>query len=75
MAQNELTGSEAVYGFVAWLTTRLEAVTFGASHNCSVAAELVNEFCEANNLEQPREDWTRYLTHPAPAPSGDQEQQ
>jgi len=60
-----LTASEALYGFAAWLTTREQAVTVGANYDASIWAELVNQFCEANSLPKPREDWTTWLTHPS----------
>jgi hypothetical protein len=59
-----LSASEAVVGFAAWLTTRAEAVTFGAGYDAAIAAELVKEFCEANKLAEPREGWAQKLTHP-----------
>jgi len=62
--KNEMTGSEALFGFMAWLTTRENKVTFSAHHDAAPAAELVDEFCKINNLAEPRENWTDYLTHP-----------
>lgn len=62
---NVLSGSEAVYGLLAWLTTRDTPVTFHAKLDASVAAELAKEFCEVNNLPSPREDWAKNLTHPS----------
>ncbi len=51
----DVTPSEALFGFVAWLTTRTDPVTFGASHNASPACDLVGEFCKVNSLPEPRE--------------------
>ena len=51
----EMTGSEAIYGLCAWLTTKKEAAPI---------AELVKEFCETNKLIDPRDNWTDYLTYP-----------
>ncbi len=61
---DEMTASEAVYGFVAWLTTRDTAETFSAEHDAAPAADLVAEFCKTNGLAEPRDDWTDRLTHP-----------
>ncbi len=47
--------SEALYGFVGWLTSREEAVTLGAVHDAAIGADLVNEYCIVNNLAEPRE--------------------
>ena len=63
-ASNEMSGSEALFGFMAWLTTRESEVTFSAYHDAAPACELVDEFCKVNDLIEPREDWTDRLTHP-----------
>lgn len=65
MDDHKLTAAEALYGFMGWLTCREQAVTFGAHHEASTAAELVAEFCKANGLgDVSREDWHKFLTHP-----------
>ena len=53
----ELSGSEALYGFGGWLTTRDEPVTMGGKHNCAIVAELIDEFSKQQNLKEPREHW------------------
>lgn len=55
--KDQMTASEAVYGLLAWLTTRDEAVTLSAKHDSAVAADLAAKFCEANDLPDPREHW------------------
>jgi hypothetical protein len=60
----ELSGSEAVFGFLGWLTTRKVPVTFSAKHDASEAANLAKEFCDANRLEEPKEGWEKELAHP-----------
>lgn len=60
----ELKGSEAVFGFLGWLTTRDEVTIFSKSHEASVGASLAGKFCDVNKLPEPREDWTNNLTHP-----------
>lgn len=72
--QNEkevLSGSEAVYGFLAWLMCRDTSVTFSAVHNATEAAKLAEEFCEVNSLPDPRENWTKYLTRPKEVKNND----
>jgi hypothetical protein len=59
-----MTGSEAVYGFAAWLTTREEVTTMSASHECSVIADLCDKFCKCNRLRSPRDRWTDYFSMP-----------
>lgn len=51
-----ITPSEALYGFVAWLTTRKTPTTFGGSSDCAEASRLLTEWCEANKLESPRDE-------------------
>ncbi len=61
---DQLLASEALYGFAAWLTSRDVPVTLSGHHEAGIAAELVNEFCKANNLPEPRENWTDFLAFP-----------
>ena len=60
----EMTGSEAIFGFCAWLTTRKEKTIMSSKHNCAKIADLIKEFCEVNKLPDPGDEWTDYLTHP-----------
>lgn len=60
----ELSGSEAVYGFAAWLTCRNESVVFSARDDAAIVADLVGEFCKVNKLPEPREGWHNRLIHP-----------
>ena len=61
---DKLTASEAVYGFAGWLTTREEQTVMSSTDDAAVIAELVNEFCETNDLDFPRSDWSDRLKHP-----------
>jgi len=54
---DKLIASEALYGFMAWLTTRDEVVSFGSTHDCAVAVDLIVEFSKVNSLEGPRDTW------------------
>ena len=60
----KLTGSEAVFGMMAWLTGRKVSVTLGSEYDAAIAAELADEFCKANSLPEPRPNWTDNLTPP-----------
>jgi len=63
---NEMNASEALYGFMGWLTSRDEITPeFSASRDASVAAQLVDEFCKENKLTAPRDGWATNLTHPS----------
>ena len=61
---NCLTGSEAVFGFCAWLTTRKKKTIMGSKHDAAPICELIKIFCEENKLPEPRENYTDYLTIP-----------
>ena len=61
----ELTGSEAIFGFVAWLTTQEESITASGHHDAAVWANKIEEFCKVNNLSEPREGWAEHLIHPS----------
>lgn len=56
-APPDVTPSEAIFGFMAWLTTREEpSGPFGANHSTSPdAAELVGAFCDAQGFARPRD--------------------
>jgi hypothetical protein len=68
MSKDKLTASEAVYGFCGWITTRSVAVTAGDTHDCAAWANLVKEFCEANDLNEPADGWHENLVHPSDEP-------
>ena len=61
---DKLSGSESVYGFAGWLTTRKTITEMGSSKECGVIARLVDEFCKANNLKEPRSNYHEDLTFP-----------
>ena len=63
-----LSPAEALYGFAAWLTTREEPVTLSARHPAGKAAELVEQFCKANALGEPREGWGKLFKMPEEQP-------
>jgi hypothetical protein len=49
--------SEALYGFMGWLTSRKERVTLSHTDECGHIADLINQFCNAQGLREPRDDW------------------
>lgn len=67
----QLSASEALFGFAAWLTTRSRRVTASGMDEAGIWAELVGEFCRVNNLEEPRPQWVVNLTHPPEGPWGE----
>jgi len=63
MPNKKLSPSEALYGFIAWLTTRKEILTLGSSKDCAPFPPLIAKFCEVNGLEEPRPGWDLALKH------------
>jgi len=61
---DKLSGSEALYGFAGWLTSRKKRTVMSSSDDAAGPATLVAMFCETNQLAEPREEWQRNLTHP-----------
>ena len=61
---SELKASEALYGFCGWLAGRTEVTEMSTKHDCAVIADLVKEFCDTNNLSEPRDNWHQSLIHP-----------
>jgi len=61
---NQLSGSEAVFGFCAWLTTREEPTIMSSHDDAGVVADLAGQFCDKNNLDDPRDEWEENLSHP-----------
>ena len=63
----KITASEALFGFMGWLTCRREVVTFSAAHNAAEAADLVKRWCETNNIPGPRDEvYPNNITQPEP---------
>jgi hypothetical protein len=53
----EISPAAVVYAFAAWLTTRRDPVTFGATHDAAPAAELVAAFCESQGFAELKDPW------------------
>ena len=68
MREPKLNASEALYGFMGWLTSRKEKVEFGANCDASPAVNLIEAFRQANGLNEPnqviRDDYAKDLIHP-----------
>ena len=60
----ELSASEALFGFAAWLSAREDITQMSFKHDCAVVAERVSEFCTANNLSEPEDGWPEKLVYP-----------
>ena len=60
----ELSGSEALFGFAGWLTTRKEKTIMSATTECGSICDLIMSFCGVNKLKEPRKYWHKELKHP-----------
>ncbi len=63
-SKDTLLASEALFGFMGWLTSRKQSETFSSNHDAARAVDLVSEFMNVNNLAEPRDDWTKNFTMP-----------
>lgn len=61
---DSLSASEALYGFMGWLTSREKEITISSRHDAAEPAELVSAFCEINDLREPKSGWANRLIHP-----------
>lgn len=66
MSELKLSASEALYGFVGWLTTRKEPTVLSSATVIDRAPALIEAFCRENDLEPPRDRWPVLLRHPVP---------
>lgn len=64
MTKQEMIASEAIFGFVGWLSCRKEKTVISSKDNCAPLADLIKQFCATNKLKEPRENWQKRLTHP-----------
>ena len=44
--KDNLTASEAIYGFCGWLTTQKKVTKMGASNDCGNIAKKIYKFCK-----------------------------
>jgi hypothetical protein len=59
-----LSSSEALYGFIGWLTSREEPVTLSCNDGATNIADLVAVFCACNGLSDPVIGWQKFLRFP-----------
>lgn len=65
LVREELSGSEAIYGFAGWLTTQDKKTIMGSHYDCALIADKIEKFIEANDLEDPEDHWEDELNHPS----------
>lgn len=62
--EDGLTASEAIFGFVGWLTVDDTPITASSHHDCAPWVEKIKEFTRVNNLPEPRDGWDKNLKQP-----------
>jgi len=68
VSELKLSASEALYGFVGWLTTRKEPTVLSSATVIDRAPALIEAFCRENDLDAPRDRWPVLLKHPVEEP-------
>ena len=61
---DNISASEAIFGFAAWLTTRQEKTIMSSKDDAAPIVELINTFCKINKLSPPCDGYEENLTHP-----------
>ena len=56
--------TEALFGFLAWLTSRTEKVGLGAGLDAAPIADLLNEYIRVNRLPDARPGWETKIRTP-----------
>lgn len=59
-----LNSTEALFGFVSWLTTRAKQIKIGAKGDPAPLADVLQEFCRVNKLPDTRPDWEAKIRTP-----------
>ncbi len=59
-----LTGSEALYGFAAWLMQRKRKVVLSKQNSSQEILKLIERFCRVNGLPPARNGWVQHLKTP-----------
>lgn len=67
----KLSAGDAIFGFVAWITTRKEVVSAGSSELYIPWVDLIKQFTESNNIANPKDGWEKNLVHPKEAGESD----
>ena len=52
-----ITNTEALYGFVSWLSTRTDQVIVSRHNDSAPIIALVERFRKLNGWDRPREGW------------------
>ena len=63
----KLKSYEAICGFCSWLSTRNQMTVMNTKTSIAPVAKLIQRFCNANKLDQPRIGWEKNLYHPEPS--------
>jgi len=58
-----MNAREALFGFIAWLTSREESIMVGSKHTVYDIFDLLVEWADANNLPQTTKDYPNNIRH------------
>ena len=59
-----MNSTEALFGFVSWMTTRTELLKIGAKSDAAPLADCLQEFCRVNKLPDTRPGWELKIRQP-----------
>ena len=62
--KTEISASEALFGFCGWLTMCEEQTVMSAFDDAEAVADLIQRFCDENELAEPRDGWSKKLSYP-----------
>ena len=56
-----LTASEALFGFIGWVSSQDTPVTISSKSNLRPIVDLVVQFCKAQGLEELQDGWFKKI--------------
>jgi len=59
-----LSASEALWGFVGWITAADKKLVASCKHDAATWARLVDEFARVNRLPNPEPGWPSRVKYP-----------
>ena len=63
-SSENMSASEALFGFAGWMTTMKETQLVGSRHDAAFWADLVGAFLKTHGLREPRAQWEENLIYP-----------
>lgn len=62
-SKDTLNASEALYGFIAYMTTQPVSMIASSKHNADIWVPEIVNFCKKHNLPDVRKEWTKNLVN------------